>query len=207
MDLTTPLDTNRESESTLATTTFDGGTFDGSALLLQDDLLHQKVEHLDDLLPEPRTCLDRLAASIRRAFELTDDDGALLVIEIDDADPLETEAQLALLDHVATIARQSIRKSDVLEQLDYRTLAIGLPDSGRIGMTRVADAIRQRVAAAKLDDSEDGRRTTITIGAVHTTEARMVDLDELLLAARVNLDAARAAGKNRTNWSDWGSLQ
>lgn len=190
----------------MATTTFDGSTFDGTALLLQDDLLHQDVEHLGDLLPEPRTCLDHLAASIRRVFELTDDEGALLVIEIDDADPLETDSQNVLLDHVAAIARQSIRKSDVLERLDYRTVAIGLPHSGRIGMTRVADAIRQRVAAAEVDDSERRRPTTITIGAVHTTEAKMVELDELLLAARVNLDAARAAGKNRTNWSDWGSL-
>jgi GGDEF domain-containing protein len=77
-----------------------------------------------------------------------------------------------------------------------------LPGSGRIGMTRVADAIRQRVAASVVEiDASMG--TTVTIGAVHTTESKLVDIDDLLLAARVNLDSARAAGGNRTNWSDW----
>jgi len=70
-------------------------------------------------------------------------------------------------------------------------------------MTRVADAIRQRVAAERLHTNDGVVRTTITVGAVHTTEANLVDLDELLLVAGVNLDSARAAGRNRTNWSDW----
>jgi len=68
-------------------------------------------------------------------------------------------------------------------------------------MTRVSDALRQRVEAAVLDTGEI-LSTTVTIGAVHTTESRLVDPDELLLAAQVNLDSARAAGGNRTNWSD-----
>ncbi len=179
--------------------------FDGTTLLLQSDLLHgdDPLENESDGRPE--TCLDHLAASIRRAFADTDDEGALLVIEIDDAEPFETDRQHLITQHVATIARSSIRKFDLLETLDSRTIAVGLPGSGRIGMTRVADSIRQRVAAADLDTIDGVYRVTITIGAVHTTEAKMVDLDDLLLAARVNLDAARAAGKNRTNWSDWSS--
>ncbi len=180
--------------------------FDGTTLLLQSDLLHGGDTRLDQPADtEPETCLDHLAASIRRAFATTDDEGALLVIEIDNIEPDDSDHQTTITHRVADIARASIRKFDLLETLDSQTLAVGLPGSGRIGMTRVADAIRQRVAATEIDTIDGVCRVTITIGAVHTTEAKLVDLDDLLLAARVNLDSARAAGKNRTNWSDWNS--
>ena len=174
--------------------------FDGSSLLLQDDLLHGEV---DDVLTEGsiwEAQIDHLGSSIRQAFAAFDDEGALLVVELDSTDPMDLHFQATELDRVSTIARASIRRSDILEQIDSKTIAIGLPGSGRIGMTRVADAIRQRVAAPD-PEVEGVPRTTITIGAVHTTEAKLVDIDELLLAARVNLDSARAAGGNRTNWS------
>lgn len=179
--------------------------FDGSTLLLQDDLLHGLETTVRDFDEHADLRPDHLAPSIRRAFTATDDEGALLVVEVDAVEPLESGRSDALLGLVASVARRSIRKSDIVERLDERTLAIGLPGSGRIGMTRVADAIRQRVAAESLDADGAPLETTITVGAVHTTEAQLVDLDELLLAARVNLDSARAAGRNRTNWSDWHS--
>jgi len=50
-------------------------------------------------------------------------------------------------------------------------------------MTRVADAIRQRVEASVLDTGEL-LSTTVTIGAVHTTESSLSDTDDLLFAAR-----------------------
>jgi GGDEF domain-containing protein len=180
-------------------------TFNGSALLLQDDLLHDEFH------------LDQLASSIRQAFAATDQEGALLVLEIAHSADFDEAQQATLMDHVSAIASSSIRRFDPLEQIDAQTIAIGLPGSGRIGMTRVSDAIRQRVGAASIDQLEDSgdagahgnaewpTSATVTIGAVHTTEANLVDLDDLLLAARVNLDAARAAGRNRTNWSDWSS--
>lgn len=177
--------------------------FDGSTLLLQNDLLHGVDSPLDAHTGEPSTCPDHLAPSIRRAFAATDDEGALLVVEVDHASSMDPARERDLLDIVVTVARASIRKHDIVEQLDARTLAIGLPGSGRIGMTRVSDAIRQRVAAVRLDGDDGIVHTTITVGAVHTTEAQLVDLDDLLLAAHVNLDSARAAGRNRTNWSDW----
>jgi GGDEF domain-containing protein len=194
-------------------------TFTGSDLLLQDDLLHEEFQHVEeDNKQAPSPHLDRLASSIRQAFAGTDQEGALLVLEIDHSDDFSDAQQAALMDHVSSIASGSIRRFDPLEQIDEQTIAIGLPGSGRIGMTRVADAIRQRVGATSIDQAEGFEdtgdpgnaawpsATTVTIGAVHTTEANLVDLDDLLLAARVNLDAARAAGRNRTNWSDWSSL-
>jgi len=176
--------------------------FNGSSLLLQDDLLHQPF---DDSILDPMEeddPLGHLAASIRQAFAAMDNEGALLVIELDKLIPLEPERQAELLEHVIGIARISIRRSDTIEKIGPYTLAIALPGSGRIGMTRVADAIRQRVAAAVLETGEL-LSTTVTIGAVHTTESKILDPDELLLVARVNLDTARSAGGNRTNWSDY----
>ena len=174
--------------------------FNGSSLLLQEDLLHEitetNVPFDTDGLP-----LHRLAASLRRAFTAFDDQGALLVIELDNLISMQPERQAELLDHVVSIARSSIRRTDILERLGPYTIAIALPGSGRIGMTRVADALRQRVEASVLGDGSLVS-TTITIGAVHTAESTLDDFDELLLAAQVNLDAARAVGGNRTNWSD-----
>ncbi len=178
--------------------------FNGSALLLQDDLLHGDT---DDQVGQPPPTdihdvpLDRLTASMRQTFTSLENEGALLVIELDSLVMMQPERQAELLDHVVTVARASIRRTDILERLGPYTIAIALPGSGRIGMTRVADAIRQRVEASTLASGEV-LSTTVTIGAVHTTESSLSDPDELLLAALVNLDSARAAGGNRTNWSD-----
>lgn len=176
--------------------------FDGSSLLLQDDLLHQPT---DDPMPDLGTedfPLDHLAASVYQAFAALDNEGALLVIEVDKLVTLQPDRQSELLEHVIEIARASIRRTDILAKIGPCTICIALPGSGRVGMTRVADAIRERVAAAVMDNGEL-LSTTVTIGAVHTSESKLVDPDDLLLAARVHLDAARAAGGNRTNWSDW----
>jgi len=177
--------------------------FEGSSLLLQGDLLHDPVDDVILDIDPWEVRLDHLASSIRQAFAFHDYEGALLVIELDELD--ESLRQVVLLDRIVELARTSIRKSDILEKLDTRTIVVALPGCGRIGMTRVADAIRQRAWAASMEINGD-MQTTVTIGAVHTTEAALVEVDDLLLAARVNLDAARAAGGNRTNWSDWTEL-
>jgi len=171
--------------------------FDGSSLLLQDDLLqHDLLSPNVDQVP-----LSRLAASMRQAFAALDHEGALLVIELDNLVGLDARRQALLLDHVVAIARSNIRRTDILERLGPFTIAIALPGSARIGMTRVADMIRQKVAASKLECGEV-LSTTVTIGAVHATESALADPEDLLLAALVNLDSARSAGGNRTNWSD-----
>ncbi len=177
--------------------------FEGSSLLLQGDLLHERIDDVLLELDPWEVGLDRLASSIRQAFAFHDYEGALLVIELDELDA--SLRQVVLLDRIIELTRTSIRKSDILEKLDMRTIVVALPGCGRIGMTRVADAIRQRAwsASREINGEID---TTVTIGAVHTNEAALVEIDDLLLAARVNLDAARAAGGNRTNWSDWTEL-
>lgn len=172
--------------------------FDGSSLLLQDDLLHAEAPAPNHLNQVP---CSRLAASMRQAFAALDNEGALLVIELDNLILMQPERQAELLDHVVEVAQHSVRRADILERLGPYTIAIALPGSARVGMTRVADAIRQRVAASKLDNGEV-LQTTVTIGAVHAAESALADPDDLLLAALVNLDTARAAGGNRTNWSD-----
>ena len=177
--------------------------FDGSTLLRHEDLVHGGDHRVAGESSHTSTQTEYRTASIRRAFATTDDEGALLLLEVDVDDALDEQRRHDLLDLVAEIANNSIRKHDLVAPIDDKTLAIGLPGSGRIGMTRVADAIRQRVAAERLHTNDGVVRTTITVGAVHTTEANLVDLDELLLVAGVNLDSARAAGRNRTNWSDW----
>lgn len=178
--------------------------FEGTSLLLQGDLLHSHVDfdHVD--ANAPGVALDHLGSAIHQAFAAFDNVGALLVVEADLGSTATAVDRLGALDAVARLTRPLIRRGDIIHKVDPDTLAIGLPGSGRLGMTRVADAVRLQVWACDEDDISP--HTTVTIGAVHTTEAHLIEIDELLFAARVNLDAARAAGGNRTNWSDWSTL-
>lgn len=173
--------------------------FDGSALLLQEDLLHGEESapsHVDQVP------FSRLAASLRQAVAGLDHECALLVLELDHLIDCEPEQQMQMLDHVVAVVRANIRRTDILERLGPYTIAVALPGSARTGMTRVADMVRQRVGASSLE-SGDVLSTTVTIGAVHASESALADPEDLLLAALVNLDSARAAGRNRTNWSDF----
>ena len=181
--------------------------YEGSPLLLQQSLFDELDEDDHYLASESQIALHRLSDSIRHAFATFDNRGALLVIEanIDEAQPVSLRADL--LNHIIAMARANVRESDIVERIDDLTIAIAMPGSGRIGMTRVADALRQRVGSTRPAGLTSIEPTTITIGAVHTTESHLVDPNELLLAARVNLDSARSAGGNRTNWSDWPSLE
>ena len=98
---------------------------------------------------------------------------------------------------VVVVAKE--RRDDILYCLPQRLHKLGRIDK-HVALNR-----RYCLGDGAPGNAECPTATTVTIGAVHTTEANLVDLDDLLLAARVNLDAARAAGRNRTNWSDWSS--
>lgn len=181
--------------------------FEGSPLLLQQSLFDEFAPANVDTSRTDQVELLRISDAIRHAFAAFDNEGALLVIEanIDETQPDSTRADI--LNHIITMARDNVRRTDIVERLDDFTIAIAMPGSGRIGMTRVADALRQRIGSATPTTLADLAPTTVTIGAVHTTESQLIDPNELLLAARVNLDSARAAGGNRTNWSDWTVLR
>ena len=176
--------------------------FEGSSLLLQGTLFDDQVEQLGKL-GHDETQLHRFSSSIRQAFAAFDNEGALLVVEGDLSETLSQIARTDTMGRVLELAKETIRRNDIAELLDADTIAICLPGSGRIGMTRVADALRQRIWGASQSTGMEHAVPTVTIGAVHTTESHLADIDDLLLQARVNLDAARAAGGNRTNWTDW----
>jgi len=178
--------------------------FEGSSLLLQGNLFDEFSEDEQADSHQKRSQLQGLSSSIRQLFAAFDNEGALLVVEVDAHETVSKLAKAELLDQVGDLVRANVRRYDIVEKLDDVTLAICLPGSGRIGMARVADALRQQVASAPHIRDVAG---TATIGAVHTTESHLVDIDDLLLAAHVNLDSARAAGGNRTNWSDWKALR
>ena len=180
--------------------------FEGSSLLLQGTLFDDHVEELGKL-GNGEAQLQRSSSSIRQAFAAFDNEGALLVVEGDIGETFSPAARSDAMGRVLVLAKETIRRNDIAELLDADTIVICLPGSGRIGMTRVADALRQRIWGASQASDAEHRIPTVTIGAVHTTESHLVDIDELLLHARVNLDAARAAGGNRTNWSDWTELR
>lgn len=167
--------------------------FEGSPLLLQGTLFDEYATPDSAQANHREAELQRFSAAIRRAFAAFDNEGALLVVEATLDEAFTDEDRAAALKQVRRVARQNTRRGDLIEKLNHSSFAVCLPGSGRIGMTRVADAIRQMAWT---------QQVSVTIGAVHTTESELVDIDELLLAARVNLDSARSAGGNRTNWSD-----
>lgn len=181
--------------------------FEGSPLLLQPSLFDDFAEGLPDCSVDGGSEPRRISDSIRHAFAAFNNEGALLVIEanIDETKPKSIRTDV--LRHIIAMATANVRRSDVVEKIGDCTIAIAMPGSGRIGMTRVADALRQRIGSTHPPQLDNIAPTTITIGAVHTTESHLVDPNELLLAALLHLDTARAAGGNRTNWSDWTSSE
>ena len=87
-----------------------GTLFEGTNLLLQDDLLHEPPEFGGHTTTPWKAELDHLASSIHQAFAANDYEGALLVIEINFEDADVPEIRQTSLDRVEELARKSIRR-------------------------------------------------------------------------------------------------
>jgi diguanylate cyclase (GGDEF)-like protein len=122
---------------------------------------------------------------------------ALLMIDIDDFKNINDRfghlVGDAVIRGVSEILRHSVRKFDVCARFGGEEFAIVMPGSAAESSTRVAERIRQRIEAFRLDQSADLRVTaSIGMSVSHDLAAR-----ELIEQADQALYEAKRHGKNR----------
>jgi diguanylate cyclase (GGDEF)-like protein len=104
-----------------------------------------------------------------------------------------------VLRRVADAIRDSIRSTDVAARFGGDEFVVLLVNAELEGVERVADEIRDRIAAIAVPVSDGHVRVTVSIGMAYHTGAReaVVGEDDLLAEADAAVYIAKAQGGNR----------
>jgi diguanylate cyclase (GGDEF)-like protein len=127
------------------------------------------------------------------------EDGALLLIEVDQFKPLRASHGAAccdaLLRDMTRMVIQSLRQPDLLARYGAEALIAYLPNTDPIGALDAAERIRERLAMHTVRWQNGGVGSTVSIG-VASVGADHVTLDALVQDGLGALQAARDAGHN-----------
>ena len=138
---------------------------------------------------------DREWSRIRRHGE----DAALLMIDIDHFKRLNDEhgdaCGDAMLVEITRQASNTLRPYDLLSRFGGGVLVVYLPHTDPLGALDVAERIRDRVAALRLDWHGKKVKATVSVGAAGIGVAHAA-LDAVIADAGTALREAKAAGRN-----------
>ena len=138
---------------------------------------------------------DREWSRIRRH----DEDAALLMIDIDHFKRLNDEHGTAcgdaMLIEITRQASATLRPYDLLSRFGGGVLVVYLPHTDPLGALDVAERIRDRVAALRLDWHGKKVKATVSVGATGIGVAHAA-LDAVIADAGTALREAKAAGRN-----------
>ena len=138
---------------------------------------------------------DREWSRIRRHGE----DAALLMIDIDHFKRLNDEHGVAcgdaMLIEITRQASATLRPYDLLSRFGGGVLVVYLPHTDPLGALDVAERIRDRVAALRLDWHGKKVKATISVGATGIGVAHAA-LDAVIADAGSALREAKSAGRN-----------
>ena len=138
---------------------------------------------------------DREWSRIRRHGE----DAALLMIDIDHFKRLNDEHGSAcgdaMLVEITRQASTTLRPYDLLSRFGGGVLVVYLPHTDPLGALDVAERIRDRVAALRLDWHGKKVKATVSVGATGIGVAH-AGLDAVIADAGTALREAKAAGRN-----------
>lgn len=97
---------------------------------------------------------------------------------------------------IAEACRRALRPQDVIGRFGGEEFIVALPDTRPEEARRVAERLRQRVAALSFDDDMPGHRLAVTIGIAGVID-EATDLDALIQQADQALYAGKRGGRNR----------
>lgn len=127
------------------------------------------------------------------------DDAALLLVDADNFKAINDvyghQCGDRLLVAIARAVRATLRQPDLMARFGGEELVILLPHTDPLGALDVAERIRERVAAGRLDWNGEKVGTTVSVGvASYGGDDRT--LDSLVHDADLALYAAKKAGRN-----------
>jgi diguanylate cyclase (GGDEF)-like protein len=127
---------------------------------------------------------------------------ALLIFDIDHFkfinDGLGHDAGDRAIAHVAALAREDKRPTDILARLGGDEFVLLLPETELRQAAAVAERLREKVAQGHLGESSTQMKITVSIGAAGAT-ASMSSVDALLKAADEALYRAKFLGRNQVS--------
>ncbi|KAA0258749.1 MAG: GGDEF domain-containing protein, partial [Chloroflexi bacterium] len=100
-----------------------------------------------------------------------------------------------VLRHVSRIAQKQVRAADILARYGGEEFIILLPNSSAAEAANVAERIRRKVLAYRIDPEHTQAGITVSVG-VAEKDARVQTLDDLIRRADHALYAAKGAGRN-----------
>lgn len=102
-----------------------------------------------------------------------------------------------------TVADQAGRTADLVARYGGEEFACILPDTCRGGAIRVAEKIRQAVAALHIPHafSSVANEVTVSIGGATTHPSKRIDLAEMVQRADAQLYESKNSGRNRISYA------
>lgn len=102
-----------------------------------------------------------------------------------------------VIQYVATLLTENLRKSDVICRFGGEEYAIGLIDIEQEAAQALMEKIRQQLATATIHHQKTPLSVTASIGIVHQANGKNVNLDHLIHLADKALYQAKNTGRNR----------
>lgn len=149
-------------------------------------------------LPNRRSFMERLERAVLEARQRPAGDGAVLMLDIDHFKEVNDTWGHAVgdevLQHVAEVIRQSLRRHDMPGRLGGEEFAALLPDASLENARALAERVRARLEREPAQTAAGEVGVTISIGVAHFNGG---GARQLLERADEALYAAKSAGRNR----------
>jgi len=162
----------------------------------------QTLARLDDLtqLPNRRHFRDRMEATVRRLKLGSDEQAAVMMMDIDWFKQINDSAGHTVGDaairYFGDVLRANLRKDDIVGRLGGDEFAIVLPGAGTREAVELASRVRRAIETRPM--IVDGRRFAFTVSiGITVMNGTTADSDEALSRADLALYRAKALGRNR----------
>jgi diguanylate cyclase (GGDEF)-like protein len=175
-----------------------------AAAVLSTALMESDMEHRGEAVIDPLTGMLNRKALMNRVEELTQQSkvtGEQVGLVLGDLDRFKEVNDLqghaagdAVLTDIAYILRKQLRAFDLIYRIGGEEFLVLLPGADTRECARMADALREGVAASTVGD---GTVLTISFGVAASARGAQFDYEKVFAAADEALYEAKSEGRNR----------